>query len=121
MKKTILSVSLALIAGSAFAAPTAVTAADATTGILNAACAYIPASNTAGVKLTTSANVAAAYECTSTAVVTGAAHTQGKKHGYINSSAGGTQIEVQLTANPASTTDVGGFNSAAEWTTALGS
>ena len=118
MKKTILAASLALIASTSFGAAVNVVTGAA---VLNATCAYIPGTNTAGVKLVTSANVAAAYECTSTNVATGAAHTQGKKHGYISSSAGGTQVEVALTANPADVTAITGFTGGAEWTTAVGS
>ena len=116
MKKLIAISALAFFAAPAFSANVVSTGAS----IVNGTCAYIPSTNTTGVKLTTSANVAAAYECTSTGVVTGAAHTQGKKKGFINSSAGGTQKEATLSANPgAPSDDITTLMTGGEWTTAV--
>lgn len=101
MKKVIATSVLALATAVSFGAATVVSTGST---ITNTNCTYIPASNTTGVKLTTSANVAAAYECTSTGVVTGAAHTQGKKNAYVSTSAGGSQTQATLSANPSATT-----------------
>lgn len=107
MKKIVTFASLALLAGSSFAA-TAVTAAHGTTGITNAECTYI-STTAAAVKLNKSAGVAAAFSCNSTSAASGAAHTQGKKKAFVNTSAGGAATEVNLTANPANDSTISGF------------
>lgn len=117
MKKIIATAALVLVAGVAFSTPATVSSGGT---ITNTDCTYIPASNSAGVKLATSANVAAAYECTSTGVVTGAAHTQGKKNGYLSTSAGGSQQQITLSANPTSVTDTSGMTSNSAWSTLVG-
>lgn len=116
MKKSVAFLSLVSLAGIAFATSHAVGTTGTATAD-NSTCAYISGSNTVTVKA--SQNVAAVYECSSTGVVTGAAHTQGKKHAYISSSSGGGQTEVGLSANPSDAGTVTGITGATEWSTAV--
>lgn len=119
MNKKLIAV-FALLPLSAFAQTAVVPLGGASATATSATCAYI-ASATTSIKLTTSQNVAAAYQCSSTGAVTGAAHMQGKKHGYVTTSGGGGQQEVTLNANPTTVSDTTALTGDAKWTTSYSS